>query len=200
MDKCLLPLSTDYSKRASFILVWASRPENDSHKTGHKATCRQRLNSIVSATLGSANWPEKSGDTQIAHRSEYSAERRKGIRYRMNASVMFHWHGSENEHYQGEGVTRDMSVTGAFVMTATCPPPNAVVQIEVFLPLPDGTSKALMQANMMVLRVEHDNGGNKRSGFSAAGKGFSLRTFSERASQLVHGLIRESKESMGKQE
>ena len=89
-----------------------------------------------------------------------------------------------------------MSVAGAFVLTATCPPPNAVVQMEVFLPLSDGGSKALMKADMMVLRVEHDIAGNKRSGFSAVGKGFSLRTFSERASRLVDGLIKESEETM----
>ena len=138
----------------------------------------------------------KSGDTQIAHRSEYSAERRKGIRYRMNASVMFRWDGPDSGHYQGEGITRDMSVAGAFVLTATCPPPNAVVEMEVFLPLSDGGSKALMKADMMVLRVEHDIAGNNRSGFSVVGKGFLLRTFSDRASRLVDGLIKESEETV----
>jgi hypothetical protein len=114
----------------------------------------------------------------------------------MNATVIFHWEGSDSGHYQGEGVTRDMSVAGAFVLTATCPPPNAVVQLEVFLPLSDGVSKALMKADMTVVRVEHDISGNKRSGFSVVGKGFSLHTFSERASRLVDGLIKESEETM----
>jgi hypothetical protein len=118
----------------------------------------------------------------------------------MNASVMFRWSGPENEQYQGEGVTRDMSVTGTFVLTATCPPPNSVIQMDVFLPLSDGGSKALMKADMMVLRVEHDCEGNKRSGFSAVGKGFSLRTLSERASRLADSLIKESEDSMGGQE
>lgn len=118
----------------------------------------------------------------------------------MNASVLFRWSGPEDGHYQGEGCTRDMSVSGAFVKTTTCPPQNAVVQMEVFLALPDGKSKALMKADMIVLRVEHDNSGSTRSGFSAVGKGFSLRTNSDRASQLVTGLIKESKESMEGQE
>jgi hypothetical protein len=114
----------------------------------------------------------------------------------MNALVTFRWNGPEPRHYQGEGVTRDMSVAGAFVLTSTCPPPNALVQMEVFLPLSDGTAKALMTAEMMVLRVEHDRAGSKRSGFSAVGKGFSLRTFSDRASRLIDGLIKESEESV----
>src|ERR1700726_5107642 len=108
----------------------------------------------------------------------------------MNASVIFRWDGPDSGQYQGEGVTRDMSVSGAFVLTATCPPPKAVVQVEAFLPLTDGASKAVMKADMKVLRVEHDIAGNKRSGFSAIGKGFSLRTFSERASRLVANLIK----------
>jgi len=125
-------------------------------------------------------------------RTDYSAERRKGIRYRMNASVRFRWSGRENGRFQGEGVTRDMSVAGAFILTATCPPPNAAVQMEVFLPLADGGSKALMKADMKVLRVEHDIAGNNRSGFSVESKGFSLRTFSERATRLVDFLIKEA--------
>jgi hypothetical protein len=112
----------------------------------------------------------------------------------MNASVMFRWSGPEDEHCQGEGTTRDMSVSGAYIVTATCPPPNAVVRMEVFLPLSDGGSKALMQADMMVLRVEHEIDGNTRSGFSAVGKGFSLRTFSGRTSRLANGLVPEPEE------
>jgi hypothetical protein len=145
---------------------------------------------------GKCRLPRKGGDAQIAHRSEYAAERRKGIRYRMNASVKFHWSGPEDGHYQSEGVTRDMSVAGAFVLTATCPPPNAVIQMEVFLSLSEIGAKALMKADMMVLRVEHDIAGKERSGFSAVSEGFTLRTLSERASRLEDGLIDDSEESM----
>jgi len=137
---------------------------------------------------------------KIAYTSEHSAELRKNIRYRMTASVIFRWSGPENGHYQGEGSTRDMSVAGAFVFSATCPPPNAVVQMEVLLPLSDGGSKALMKADMTVLRVEHDIDGNRRSGFSAVSKGFSLRTFSGGASRQVSDLIRDSEKSEEGQE
>jgi len=113
----------------------------------------------------------------------------------MNASAIFRWDGPDNGHFQGEGVTRDMSVAGSFVLTPTCPPPNAVVQMEIFLPLSDGGSKALMKADMMVLRVEHDLAGHKRSGFSAVGKGFLVHTFSDRATRIVDGLIKESEGS-----
>jgi hypothetical protein len=117
----------------------------------------------------------------------------------MNARVVFHWDGPDGGDYQGEGVTRDMSVAGAFVMTATCPPPKSIVQMEVHLPLNDGGSKALMRSDVVVLRVEHEIAGSHRSGFSVVGKGFSLRTFSERASRLVNDLIKESEQEAAEQ-
>lgn len=116
----------------------------------------------------------------------------------MTTAVIFRWKGPGNERFQGEGVTRDMSVAGIFVLTATCPPANASVQMEVLLPISDGASRARMKSDMRVLRVEHDIAGNKRSGFSALGTGFSLRTFSKKASRLVAELIDESEEAVGK--
>jgi hypothetical protein len=118
----------------------------------------------------------------------------------MSASVIFHWKGPDNKPFQGEGVTRDMSVAGAFVLTATCPPPNAAVQMEVLLPHLDGVSKTRMKADMTVLRVEHNIVGNKRSGFSAVGKGFSLRTLSKQTLGLIADPIKESEETVEGQE
>ena len=140
------------------------------------------------------------GETQITQTSEQSAERRRTIRYRMRTPVIFRWKGPDNVRLQGEGVTRDMSVAGVFVLTAMCPPANAVVQMEVLLPLSDGASKMRMKSDMTVLRLEHDIADNKRSGFSAVGKGFSVRTFSKKASRRVAYLIKESEESVERQE
>jgi hypothetical protein len=131
---------------------------------------------------------------------EQSAERRNAIRYRMKNSVIFYWKGPDDTRFQGEGFTRDMSVAGVFIFTATCPPANAAVRMEVFLPFSDGASKARMKSDMVVLRVEHDIADTKRSGFSAVGKGFSLRTFSKKASRLVAGLIKESEQTVKMQE
>jgi len=121
----------------------------------------------------------------MAYKSECVVDRRNGNRYRLNATVKFRWSGPEDGQYQGEGVTRDMSVAGAFVFATTCPPPSSVIQVEVFFPLIDSGSKGLMEADMMVLRVEQDVSGNKRSGFSAVGERFSLGSPSEPAVRLV---------------
>ena len=144
--------------------------------------------------------PRKSEKTQITQTFAHPIEQRKAKRYRMTTAAIFRWIGPDNTRFQAEGATRDMSVQGVFVLTATCPPANAVVQMEIVIPLSDGASKAEMKADMIILRVEHDIAGVSRSGFSAVSKGFSLRTYSERASRLVDGLIRESEEFMEGQE
>src|ERR1035437_2061135 len=125
------------------------------------------------------------GETQITQTCEQSAERRRAIRYRMRTPIIFRWKGPDNVPLQGEGVTRDMNVAGVFVLTATCPPPNAVVQMAVLLPISDGASKMRMKSDMTVLRVEHDIAGKERSGFSAVGKGFSLHANSKRPSDPI---------------
>jgi len=137
-------------------------------------------------------------ETHITQKIESPAERRKAIRYRMSTPVIFRWKGPNDELFQGEGVTRDMSVVGIFILTSTCPPANAVVQMEVLLPVSDGASNARMKSELTVLRVEHDVAQNNRSGFSAVGAGFSLRTFSKKATRAVTGMIKESESAVEK--
>ena len=66
-----------------------------------------------------------------------------------------------------------------------------MIQMEVVFPISDGAPKPLMKANMMVLRVESDIAGKKRSGFSAVSRGFSLSTVSERASPVEPDRIKQ---------
>jgi hypothetical protein len=144
--------------------------------------------------------PRRSGKPHIVQTAPTSAERRRAKRYRMSTAVVFHWSGPGNKRFRGEGATRDMSVDSVFVLTATCPPANAVVHMEVVLPLSDSSSKAEMRAEMLVMRVDHDVAGINRSGFSAVGKGFMLRTYSERASRSVTDLIKESEAGTDEEE
>src|ERR1019366_9966202 len=100
----------------------------------------------------------------------------------MRAPVLFHWKKSRNDRFQGEGITRDISGAGVYVLTATCPPVNSIVQMEVAFPQLQSAATMRIKAEMRVLRVEHDTAGEGRSGFSAVGKGFALRTISKQPS------------------
>jgi hypothetical protein len=124
---------------------------------------------------------EDKGDTKISttSHSHDSAERRKDIRYRMGASAISCWRGPDCKSFQGEGVVRDMSVAATYVLTSTCPPANATVQMEVLLSPLEGSRRISLTADMAVLRVDPDIVDDKRSGFSALGNGFSLHAISK---------------------
>ena len=101
-------------------------------------------------------------------------ERRKNVRYRLRVPVVFYWESPQHDRLQGEGVTRDISVSGAYLLTATCPPADATVQVEIIVSSVLGTVKPLIKAKMRVLRVEHDPANQGQSGFSIVGDGFAL--------------------------
>jgi len=75
----------------------------------------------------------------------------------------------------GEGVTRDLSTEGMYVLTETCPPLHAKVQIQVQFP-PLTESRGLqMRTSGHVLRRELIAGAKVHGGFAAACKTFTLR-------------------------
>ena len=103
----------------------------------------------------------------------------------MRAPVIFRWKKSRSERFQGEGVTRDVSVAGVYVLTSTCPPVDSIIQMDVVLQPLFSTPKTRIKAEMRVLRVEHDIASEGRSGFSAVGKGFSLHAISKQSSDPI---------------
>jgi hypothetical protein len=63
-------------------------------------------------------------------------ERRTNIRYRLSANAIFTWKGTGHACLRAEGITRDISPLGAFVLASSCPPIDATIQVEIFLSLP----------------------------------------------------------------
>lgn len=117
------------------------------------------------------------------------------IRYRMSATVLFRWTGANNERFQGEGVTRDVSVAGLFVFTSTCPPPNTFVQVDVLLGLAVRSARRCLRAEKLkVLRLDEGVTRHDRSGFAVFGEGFSLRTLTKKTATPVGSLINDSEE------
>jgi hypothetical protein len=83
-------------------------------------------------------------------------EMRKEIRYRLDAPAVFSWQGMHHRRFQGEGITRDISVQGAFILTVTMPPPDCAIQVDLLLPSLTGM-KSMMRitGKARVVRVEH---------------------------------------------
>jgi hypothetical protein len=102
-------------------------------------------------------------------------ELRKQIRHELSARAVFSWEGPDHERFEREGVTRDISESGAFIVTTSCPPAVASVQVELFLPPLHGTVATVrLRSEMRVIRIEQAPPGDQQSGFAVEGPGFSI--------------------------
>jgi hypothetical protein len=82
-------------------------------------------------------------------------EMRKEIRYRLDAPAVFSWEGASHTRFRGEGITRDVSIQGAFILTATMPPPNCKIQLDLLLPSLAGMkTMTRVTGKARVLRLE----------------------------------------------
>ncbi len=123
-------------------------------------------------------------------------ERRTNPRYRLGARAVFSWEGPDQERFQGEGITRDISLSAAFILTLTCPPAEAAVQVELFLPPFHGTvATARIRAQARVLRVEQAPPGEQQSGFAVDSPGFSFSSGVELDSESGSSLTQRLKDS-----
>jgi hypothetical protein len=101
-------------------------------------------------------------------------EMRKEIRYRLDAPALFYWESAEQRRLQGEGITRDISVFGAFIVSPTCPPVEAPVQFEVVLPSLAGAMPVIrIKGEARVVRVDHPTGGPVENGFAVVSQDLS---------------------------
>ena len=101
---------------------------------------------------------------------------RKSFRYRLEVPVSFIWKVARESQHEGNGLTRDMSVRGAFVYTTNPPTMESDIEIEAFLPSGRGAvPPARIHGRGRVSRVEAAQGGDSRAGFAVAGEPFALR-------------------------
>ena len=92
---------------------------------------------------------------------------RKAMRYPVKAPVFFRWKDADGHEHQGEGSSRNISETGAFVLTAASPPPGADIELRISFPaVPDAMTTVPMQIDGRVLRVEQIAAGREIGGFA----------------------------------
>jgi len=115
----------------------------------------------------------KSEAHRVERTVERSFERRRAVRYELQVPVAFIWENAEGGKFQAEGVTRDISDVGVYVLSEKCPPMKSKVRVEVML-AQQGIAGASLKGNMWVLRVEDGPEGFDGCGFALAGTTFSL--------------------------
>jgi hypothetical protein len=103
-------------------------------------------------------------------------ERRKHNHFRLEVPVVFSWQDARQAQHEGVGLTRDVSINGAFVLTTSPPPLQAMIKLKAFFPPVVGVAKPVrIHGEGRVVRVEAIKHHATRKGFAVAGKRFVLR-------------------------
>jgi hypothetical protein len=80
---------------------------------------------------------------------------RKATRYPVKAPVVFRWKDTEGHDREGTGNSRNVSETGAFVLSAISPPPGTDIELVIsFLALENAMTTEPVKLHGRVLRVE----------------------------------------------
>jgi len=92
---------------------------------------------------------------------------RSARRYPVRAAVFYSWKDANGAEHRGEGSSRDISETGAFVVTAVCPPLGAdIVLVISVVALRNITTTEPVHLDGRVLRVEQVAAGKGLGGFA----------------------------------
>lgn len=93
-------------------------------------------------------------------------ELRKAKRYQLNAPVLFSCQRSGGKLLVSEGVSRDISMRGIFVLAADAPAVGMYIELDAYLPASSGQGRTVkLHAEGRVLRVEAQGG--PATGFAA---------------------------------
>jgi PilZ domain len=93
--------------------------------------------------------------TSSASEGDYSSQVRRQIRYPLRAPVTFRWIGSDGLAHEGKGNSRDISESGAYIVTRNSPPVNAGVMLEIRFPyLPELDRFHRIEMDGRVVRVD----------------------------------------------
>jgi|ERR1700739_3764781 hypothetical protein len=107
------------------------------------------------------------GKASMERDPSIQSEMRKEIRYRLGTLAVFSWEGANRRRLKGEGMTRDISIQGAYILTATNPPADCIVRLDLMLPPLTGPKTAMrITGEARVIRVEHRPGNNGTDGFA----------------------------------
>jgi len=92
---------------------------------------------------------------------------REHNRYRLGVPVIFLWKDGQGIWQQHMGLTRDLSVGGAFIFATDLPPSGADLKFQALLPANKGALPGGLHARGRVVRAEPARGTNL-AGFAVA--------------------------------
>jgi hypothetical protein len=101
-------------------------------------------------------------------------DRRLHKRFDVSAPVTYTWSEQGGKGQTGQGTSRDVSETGLYVVTDSCPPVGSVVNLEVSFTFRDD-SRVQLRASGIAVRVEAIGNSERTHGFAASTKVLQLK-------------------------
>ena len=96
-----------------------------------------------------------------------SLDRRQAIRYPLPMPVTFLWNDIQGKPRQDQGLTRDIGLSGEFVLAGNCPAEGAPISLDILLPRAATAMRALrIQVEGTVVRVDHAESSARTTGFA----------------------------------
>ena len=115
---------------------------------------------------------------QLAERAQAIMECRKYRRYRLEVPVILFWKDAQEIRQEAVGLTRDLSVGGAFVFATTSPLLHAHVKLKEYLPAGGQCPPVRMFGEGKLVRVEPAPE-SPRAGFALAGGRITFRRWAD---------------------
>jgi hypothetical protein len=116
-----------------------------------------------------------------------SRDFRKAKRYWFNAPVRFTWLSPDGEPRVGQGITRDVTTSGAYVVADEMPSVGSLVQLEIALPkVAKSPSGMCLHGEGTVLRIEF--AGYKKAGAGKCGFAAAMQFYPEWTDAVVSQL------------
>jgi hypothetical protein len=122
--------------------------------------------------------PRASKAHRVPRATEQRKEQRKHVRYPLRLPVFFSWKKRGSAVVACEGITRDISLRGAYVLSAICLPVETVIEMEILLPRSLRKPNLLIVGKVRIQRVERASRKKLGTRFSAVASGFAVRTSS----------------------
>jgi hypothetical protein len=94
---------------------------------------------------------------------------RRHIRYPLRAMVSFKWRGLDGVECRGKGDSRDISEGGAYIVTRSCPPLRATIELMVRFVSMSGLARSYrLELSGCVVRIEPLLHSKENWGFAVA--------------------------------
>lgn len=148
------------------------------HNLASQANEKGKYCADLFAALGSNGW---------THSYVALMERRQHERYDLQTPLSFSWKGARGVRYRREGLLRNISGGGVFVVTREVPPVGSEVRFSVSIHSVLAWSRLVLQATVSVVRADPTLRADTLPGFGAAMKSYTLRNETEVLEKNVLG-------------